>query len=135
MNQKDEEILVLNYFRKFLNDFPKGRVIKSESPDFIIKTGRHYQTGIELTRLHFAKNNLFKALEESILRKQEKFKRYQHIRFNSLWLIIYAEDIAGHYLGNIQNKILGWEFHSDFSRLYLFDLFSHNIFRIDQSHL
>ena len=33
--KKDKEKLVLQYFREKYADFPKGRLMKSESPDFI----------------------------------------------------------------------------------------------------
>jgi len=50
--KKQLEILLLNYFRECYNDFPKGRIVPSESPDFIVRSKLRKNIGIELTRLH-----------------------------------------------------------------------------------
>jgi hypothetical protein len=50
--KKQLEILLINYFRESFTDFPKGRIIPSESPDFIIKLKSRNHLGIELTRLN-----------------------------------------------------------------------------------
>jgi hypothetical protein len=47
-----EEKLIMRLFIKAYVDFPKGKIIKSESPDFVLRTGPKFNTGIELTRLH-----------------------------------------------------------------------------------
>ena len=49
--KKDKEWLVLQYFREKYAGFPKGRLLKSESPDFIVRQGRKRGIGIEMTRL------------------------------------------------------------------------------------
>lgn len=51
-NQQEEEKLVLELFRQEYDLFPKGKVVKSESPDFILKNTIKVSTGIELTKLH-----------------------------------------------------------------------------------
>lgn len=50
--KKQLEILLVNYFRNQYPDFPKGKIVASESPDFVIKTKNKQQLGIELTRLN-----------------------------------------------------------------------------------
>lgn len=51
-DKKQLEILLVNYFRVCYEDFPKGQLIPSESPDFIIKMKNRHEIGIELTRLN-----------------------------------------------------------------------------------
>lgn len=50
--KKQLEILLINYFRECYPDFPKGNIIASESPDFVVKLKNRKKLGIELTRLH-----------------------------------------------------------------------------------
>lgn len=42
----------MDYFRKCYPDFPKGSVVPSESPDFLMKMKNKHILGIELTRLN-----------------------------------------------------------------------------------
>ncbi len=51
-DKKQLEILLINYFRESLPDFPVGVVIPSESPDFTIRMKNKHMLGIELTRLN-----------------------------------------------------------------------------------
>lgn len=51
-NKHVEEKLIMKMFRDAYQDFPKGRLVKSESPDFFLREARKKKTGIELTRLH-----------------------------------------------------------------------------------
>lgn len=50
--KKQLEVLLIHYFRESYPDFPKGKVMASESPDFVIKMKNAYELGIELTRLN-----------------------------------------------------------------------------------
>ncbi len=50
--KKQLENLLIQYFRESYNDFPKGQVVPSESPDFIVKMKSRNLLGIELTRLN-----------------------------------------------------------------------------------
>ena len=50
--KKQLEILLIRYFKECYPDFPRGRVIPSESPDFIITLKSKNNLGIELTRLN-----------------------------------------------------------------------------------
>lgn len=51
-DKKQLEILLVHYFRVCYEDFPKGQLNLSESPDFIIKMKNRHEIGIELTRLN-----------------------------------------------------------------------------------
>ena len=57
-DKKQLEILLMNYFRESYADFPNGKLIPSESPDFIVKMKNKHELGIELTRLNPANKNL-----------------------------------------------------------------------------
>ena len=50
--KKQLEILLMDYFRKYYPEFPGGKVVSSESPDFVVKMKNRHQLGIELTRLN-----------------------------------------------------------------------------------
>lgn len=58
-SKQEEEKQLLRYFASCYEAFPKGRIIKTESPDFIIQKSRHHRIGIELTKLY-----LFKAADQ-----------------------------------------------------------------------
>lgn len=57
-DKKQLEILLVNYFRAYYEDFPKGKLSPSESPDFIVKMKNQHELGIELTRLNPANKNI-----------------------------------------------------------------------------
>jgi len=130
MDQKDEEILVMEQFRKYYPEFPKGKLVKSESPDFILKINPKKSMGIELTRLDNCSETLPEKIEATLENKNEKRSLYQKKRLNSIWLIIYFEDLLESKRFNIQNKLNNWNFHFDFDQVFLFDLFENQVFEL-----
>lgn len=116
----------MQYFREHYPDFPKGRLIPSESPDFILKISRKKSIGIELTQLTDS-IDVFADLTGLIEKKEEKVRRYQDMDLKELWLIIYAEDVFGKSSVNLRNKLQNQKFKSSFNRMFLFDLFSKSI--------
>ncbi|WP_320110585.1 hypothetical protein [Draconibacterium orientale] len=50
--KKQLEVLLVNFFRDCYPGFPKGKVVASESPDFVVKMKNAHKLGIELTRLN-----------------------------------------------------------------------------------
>lgn len=50
--KKQIEIVLMDYFRQSFPEFPAGKLIPAESPDFILRHSARRMTGIELTRLH-----------------------------------------------------------------------------------
>ena len=50
--KKQLEILIMQYFKESYADFPKGILVSSESPDFLLKLKSKNLLGIELTRLN-----------------------------------------------------------------------------------
>ena len=49
--KKQLELLLISYFRDCYPAFPKGRMLLSESPDFIVRAKHSKKIGIELVRL------------------------------------------------------------------------------------
>lgn len=50
--KKQLEVLIMEYFRESYSDFPKGKMVATESPDFTISLKSHNILGVELTRLN-----------------------------------------------------------------------------------
>lgn len=71
-DKKQLEILLVNYFRLCYDDFPKGRLCPSESPDFIVKMKTRHELGIELTRLNPASKNLPDKRQLAQIQTQEQ---------------------------------------------------------------
>lgn len=55
--KKQVEWLLMEYFRRSFAEFPKGKLLLSESPDFVLQTNHKSSIGIELTRLHPANHS------------------------------------------------------------------------------
>ena len=116
----------MQYFREKYAGFPKGKLLKSESPDFIIKHGRKKRIGIELTQLDFGhkdgQDNWSKQLTDLLSRKEDKLRIYKKKWLNEYWLLITIEniDLIDTGLNNIY-------FNSKFDKVFLFDLFSGKI--------
>jgi hypothetical protein len=143
MNHHDEEILILELFRKNYADFPKGKLIKSESPDFILNSGRAKSIGIEITRLHdgsISKNNpgfpvaeLTKSnIESTINHKEEKLSLYQKKKISECWLIIATDYMRLPKGENISSFISELVVHSRYQRIFLMDLFDNKVFTLSQ---
>jgi len=49
--KEEQEFIVIKSFRDHYPDFPRGKIIKSESPDFIVQNGPKNKIGIELVQL------------------------------------------------------------------------------------
>ncbi|MDX8338508.1 hypothetical protein SLH46_04900 [Draconibacterium sp. IB214405] len=65
--KKQLEVLLVNYFRDRYPDFPKGKVVASESPDFVVKMKNAHKLGIELTRLNPASAITKTEKEEALI--------------------------------------------------------------------
>lgn len=141
MNQRDEERLIMDYFRKNYPDFPKGILEKSESPDFVLRQNHHYSIGIEITRLHEAsmpKNNpgfpvaelTLENIEASVKNKEEKLALYRKKKISYFWLIITTDYIRNPEPVNNSDFITRWEINSGFHKVFLFDLFEKKIYSL-----
>jgi hypothetical protein len=142
MNHHDEEILILELFRKNYADFPQGKLVKSESPDFILKINPKRSIGIEITRLHdgsIPKNNpgfpvaelTQRNIENTINHKEEKLSLYQKKKIAECWLIIATDYIQLPKGENIPRFISDLEFDSRYQKIFLLDLFDRKVFNLN----
>lgn len=120
--KKRAERAWLDSFFKLYDGYPEGKIIASESPDFILSGSRKRTIGIELTSIvnspgngrHLAKE----AIDESIQKKNAKLKLYMKKRINSYWLIIILND---HGDTMIHQNTASWQFESGFQKIFIFD--------------
>lgn len=119
----------MELFRNNYPEFPKGRLIPNESPDFILKINPKKSIGIELTQIYTLKE-LIEDLHHLIEKKEGKISLYQDIHLSELWLIIYADEALNEIKYNLRNKIENLSFSSKFDRIFLFDLFSKLVYRL-----
>jgi len=144
-----EEEYIIELFRNEYSDFPKGKLLKTESPDFILKDSSKTAIGIELTKLHgpasskenthftskirgyqtpeFTKENI----EFTINAKDEKLPIYKQKMLNQIWLLIIADLIEIPVSFNLSNKLENWNFFSGFHRVFLFELRSRKVFELN----
>ena len=128
-----EEWVVMRYFREKYAQFPKGKLVKSESPDFVLVLNRKKRIGIELTRLDYLLNDkmqiqeLSGRLQKLIDKKEEKLRAYRKNRLNEYWLIVTVdsfETVEDDKTG-LQKKV-----NTSFDKVFLFDLFSPKIIQL-----
>jgi len=146
-----EELLIIEQFRNEYEEFPKGKLQKSESPDFILKVSAKNAIGIELTKLHGPTVNKFKThyprkingytapefnrenLEYTIEAKNEKLAYYREKRLTQLWLLITADLEESPVDYNLGNKLQNWSFLSGFQKVFLFELKTRTVFELNVS--
>jgi hypothetical protein len=150
-SQTLEEMTIMQQFRNSYAEFPKGKLIKSESPDFIVKKTPKIAIGIELTKLHGptihklkthypSKIKVYQApelnrenIEFTIYAKNEKLQIYQQKRLNSIWLLITADLAESPVSYNYSNKLENWSFISGFEKVFLFELKERKVFELKLS--
>ena len=133
-NEKIEERFYLDLFRKLESDFPRGKIIASESPDFLIKT-KHRTVGIEMTRMMplYMREESFETANEAPKRwlvgtetlqmildkKEEKLSLYQSKKLNAYWLIIVVPPLLLAHSCELPPQLLHFKFHTRFNRVFL----------------
>lgn len=133
MEQKAEERLVIDLFREKWKDFPKGKLVSHESPDFLLLLAPKKAVGIELTRLPEHSTNLFDELTLAINKKNVKLEHYQNMKIQQFWLLIYTDDLQSFRGGNIQNNLIKWKFECGYNSVWLLSLFSGELFPVNVS--
>ena len=147
-----EELLIMEQFRNEYKEFPKGKLEKSESPDFILKVSTKSAIGIELTKLHgptvikykthyprkingyIAPEFNLENLQFTIGAKDEKLAYYQEKKLNQLWLLITADLDESPVNYNLGNKLQNWSFSSGFQRIFLLELKNQKVFELNVSN-
>ena len=132
-----QEQIILDRFRIHYPGFPKGRIVKSESPDFLLMSCNRPAIGIELTSLPFPnyilsnENNkeFISDMVRSISRKQEKLKSYRQKHADAYWLIIFADSIEFNGF-SLNGQLDGSISKNGFDRVFLFDLFEAKVWEI-----
>lgn len=150
-SQTLEEMLIMEQFKNCYTDFPKGKLIKSESPDFIVKKTIKTSIGIELTKLHGPTVYKLKThyplkikgyqapelnrenIEFTINAKNEKLNIYQQKKLNQIWLLITADLAESQVSFNLSNKLGIWNFTSGFEKVFLFELEGRKVFELNVS--
>jgi hypothetical protein len=97
-HKKKKERQIIDQFRKDYPDFPKGKLMPSESPDFILRTGPKRTIGIELVSVIFSDESVLsfsQELDHTILQKEEKLPLYRKRRLDRYWLLLYTENSGG----------------------------------------
>lgn len=128
MDKQNERRLV-EQFMQLCDDFPKGKLVVAESPDFLLKISRKKAIGIEVTELKgqgFVQQSgrlknpdeLILNLKESIAAKEEKLVLYRQNKLHEVWLLIHLERLDKINF-NFQNKLDKLDFDSGFDRLFL----------------
>ena len=139
--QKEQEYRTFSIFRDLFPDFPKGKIIQNESPDFLIKLNRRTSIGIELTELrgqnfydqqgHYANpENIKSQIENTIRAKEEKIYLYQKHKTSELWLLIHIDSFENKINFDLKNKIDRWNFEAEFSRVFLLEIHQKKLFQI-----
>jgi len=134
-----QERIILDRFKKHFPDFPKGRIIKSESPDFMLMKGSRNTIGIELTalpstnyKLSMDDNDGFLSdLVHSISKKEQKLEIYLKKEAEAYWLIIFADSIELNGF-SFNGHFDRWISNNGFDRVFLFDLFEGRIWEMDK---
>jgi len=117
--KKDKERVVVEQFRDTYTEFPKGKLVSSESPDFVIRISPRYSIGIELVSLSYSDApRSHEDIKHVLELKQEKLPLYRKKRLDIYWLLIYT-DTPGHISSPELNKVQDTRYQSEFHKVYL----------------
>ena len=130
-DKKLDEMILMQYFIEKYPEFPKGKLVQQESPDFILRVSRKKHIGIELTQIRFLNNNEPKTITEissiikkTIQKKNEKLRLYNASKPFQNWLIIYCESLNIRKNTKFSSQLKKVQFESGFNIIFLFDLFA-----------
>lgn len=143
-----EEEYIIGLFRLEYPGFPKGKLVKTESPDFILKENSKNRIGIELTKLHGPVDKKEKThfpaaygyqppelnkenIEYTISAKDEKLPLYQRKKLTQIWLLITANLDESPVTFNLNNKLEKWNFFSGFQKIFLFELKARKVYELN----
>ena len=151
-SQTLEELHIMQQFRNSFAEFPAGKLVKSESPDFILMKTIKTSIGIELTKLHGPNETKFKThyphkiigyqppeinrenIEFTINAKNVKLPIYRHQKLKQIWLLITADLAESPVSYHLSNKLQNWKFNSGFEKVFLFELAGRKVFELNVSH-
>lgn len=132
------EKIVLSLFQKSFSDFPKGKIVKTESPDFLLKINKKRIIGIELTELLLANNfdlqKVLSVIDELKRKKEGKMNLYQKMKCYQYWLMIYVDALNDNIFKSLVAHFKAKPYHSVFHKMFLFELFNKSIIELTLNH-
>lgn len=141
---KSNEWEIIQSFRDVYADFPKGKLTKSESPDFTLSPARKQFIGIELTRVmpdyneeeveFWTPEGFYGKIKAAIEAKEIKLKSYQKNMFQTYWLIMSADHLNGIEALNIKNLTDNLRIRSDYNKIFLFLQNKNKVYEINPIH-
>ena len=125
-------------FRAGYKEFPKGKLVGSESPDFILKITPRKSIGIEITKIgrpnspeqtgnKLTSKDVLLAVKKAVAKKESKCKLYEKNRFYNTWLLLTMESATQEIVEFLSELADRWEPDTGFDRVFLMDWFDKNI--------
>ncbi len=137
----EQEWIIMRYFKEYCHGFPKGKLVKGESPDFQLWISPKRFVGMELTQVHqyssegsaqcvLTYDSAIRQIFESIKLKEEKIDLYRSDNPYKLWLIIFADYSEPHALNKVSKEYGANRIDSSYDKVYFFDLDTHQIIEL-----
>ena len=134
----EQEWIIMRYFMEYCPGFPKGKLVKSESPDFQLWISPKRFIGIELTQIHqpnsdrpvqcfLGSESPVQQLSHSVHLKEEKVRLYRSDHPYKLWLIIFADYSEPRAKEKLTKTLLHNKLITQFDRVCFFDLANRSI--------
>jgi hypothetical protein len=144
--RKQEERIYLDTLALLYPAFPRGKIIASESPDFVVRSGLRQVTGIEITQMtrrefnwlegrrgHFLPRLTREQLVELIRYKEDKLALYMRKKLSQIWLVIVAKGFSNPAPYNIRNQLESWHIESRFDRVIMIDLRKNQLYMVSEN--
>jgi hypothetical protein len=139
--KSEQEWIIMRYFTANCPEFPKGKLVKGESPDFQLWISPKRFIGIELTQVRMfnignsaqcflSKETAIRQVQGSVQLKEEKIRLYRSDHPFQLWLIIFADYSEPEAIKNVTREIAETRIETTFDRVYYFDLDTHQVLLI-----
>jgi hypothetical protein len=139
--KEQQEWLVMRYFRQNYPDLPKGKLEKSESPDFRLWTTPRRFIGIEITQAHQAGqlntqgilhyDTVLIQINESVKAKESKLRLYRSGGPVEVWLIIFSDYSEYGAFDKVKKEFSDIVLETSFDKVFLFDLDSQQTFQLN----
>lgn len=137
----EQEWVIMRYFSEHFPEFPKGKLVKGESPDFRLWLSPKRFIGIELTQVHqlnrdshiqcyLEHESALQQVSDTIRAKEEKIRLYQSDHPHQLWLIIFVDYSEADAIKLVQPDFRSNKIETSFDRIFLFDLDTHRAYEI-----
>jgi hypothetical protein len=92
---------------------------------------------MELTSLHLkaAGRELlsYENIAACLKGKDEKLLLYRKKKLNEYWLIISVDDLSSWEKFNLHNRIIIWDFRTEFNRVFIINTHTGRIFELNSS--